>query len=173
MKRMLAIFLALTLLLFSACTAAPQESEQKKATKSEETATILGDTVSYTLGRVYCTEKLVPDDTTGFYKYYEASEGNTLFVVEAELTNIDDHLYRVWTLAEAKLTVDGTDYEAKIAVPLEGQDDSFGNGNIEMESDQTRQVYYLFDIPASAADDTLSFTMTAGGETEKHELTAE
>lgn len=133
----------------------------------------LGNTIEYEFCNIYLSESLLPEDTSGFYTYYEASEGNTFVIVEMDVTNISGSLYRIWLLADATLEIGGEDYTASIAVKLDGQTDSFGNGNVEISTGQTHHVYYLFDVPADVADQEAVLTMTVDDQSKSHSVKAE
>ena len=172
--RLLALLMALVL-LFAACgEKTDTEQETQNETQTEAVADDLkgevGETVAYEITNVYCNKQLLPESTEGFYKYYEASEGNTFFIVEADLTNTSDRMRLIWSIAEAKLEIGGKEYtEVQIAVDL-GQDNSYGNGNVSIDPEQEYHVYYLFDIPTDTAHETAVFSLTANDETVTHEL---
>lgn len=117
---------------------------------------------SFTVTSLDFMEEIYPDDTSGYYQYYEDEAGSSYLVARVSATNThNEYIVPGWA-TNASFTLDGNKYGAQIVV-IDGSNLS---QSISIDPQQTVDLYIFASIPDSmkgAKSVELSWTLPKSG----------
>lgn len=117
---------------------------------------------SFTVTSLDFMEEIYPDDTSGYYQYYEDEAGSSYLVARVSATNThNEYIVPGWA-TNASFTLDGNKYRAQIVV-IDGSNLS---QSISIDPQQTVDLYIFASIPDSmkgAKSVELSWTLPKSG----------
>lgn len=118
---------------------------------------------SFTVTSLDFMEEIYPDDTSGYYQYYEDEAGSSYLVARVSVTNThNEYIVPGWA-TNASFTLDGNKYGAQIVV-IDGSNLS---QSISIDPQQTVDLYIFASIPDSmkgAKSVKLSWTLPKSGD---------
>ena len=117
---------------------------------------------SFTVTSLDFMEEIYPDDTSGYYRYYEDEAGSSYLVARVSATNTHNEYISLHWATDAYFTLDGNKYEAQIVVI----DGSSMSQSISIDPQQTANLYIFASIPDSMKDAKsvdLSWTLPKSG----------
>lgn len=150
----------------------PDPDSTAEAEPTPETAELALDgpntvdgAAEYTLVTAYETNDVAPPKPASVYTHYEASSGKKYVVFVADVKNLHDANVLAGDLLAASLTVNGNQYGATCVVEEDGGA-SFGYSNTTaIAALETARLYYLFQVPAEADTESMTFSLSAGEDT--------
>ena len=120
-------------------------SEAKGPQKIALNQQIDNEGCSFTVTSLDFMEEIYPDDTSGYYQYYEDEAGSSYLVARVSATNThNEYIVPGWA-TNASFTLDGNKYGAQIVV-IDGSNLS---QSISIDPQQTVDLYIFASIPDS------------------------
>lgn len=103
---------------------------------------------SFTVTSLDFMEEIYPDDTSGYYQYYEDEAGSSYLVARVSATNTHNEYISLYWATDAYFTLDGNKYAAQVVV-IDGSNMS---QSISIDPQQTANLYIFASIPDSMKD---------------------
>lgn len=173
MKKMLAILLAAAM-AFGLCAcggggaaADPgKESTQAPTTEPQPVVmdidvggvTTIGQVAELQIVNAYATKDVMPPKPDSVYTHYEASAGNTYFVIVMDIKNIGGGAVSASSIISAALAVGEVAYTPVVLVETEDGASLDSGSSTSIDALATARVYHLYSVPEGS--DTSNLTMT-------------
>lgn len=117
---------------------------------------------TFTIASMDFVEEIYPDDTSGFYQYYEDETDSSYLVARVNVTNTHNEYISLGCSTKAQFELDGNKYSAQIDI-IDGANMS---QSYSIDPQQTASLYIFSSIPNSmrnAQDVKLSWMLPKSG----------
>lgn len=150
------------------------EKENEKENKKENIIKVgdvvkIEDKFEINLKSIKFSEKVLPDDTSGFYTYFEAEEGQIYIEIDTDIKNLQKTDVMVDEIGSLEVDYNNG-YKYNAFLKPESSKTGFSYANITAISPlKTLGVRWLVDVPLEVKDskEPIVLTFTIGDETFK------
>ncbi|NLB17346.1 MAG: hypothetical protein GX825_01075 [Syntrophomonadaceae bacterium] len=106
---------------------------------------------------IFFSRKILPPNTSGYYRYYEAKDANTTFLdITVNVTNLDTIIKSVEDLISISVIFDGSYNYYSTPVVVDGNGDFTYSSISGVQPLLTKTAHYLFTVPSQVENGTKS-----------------
>jgi len=142
-------------------TSAPAIEDEPKETVKDihvDSVTQIGNVAELEIVNAFTSNNVAPPKPSSVYTHYEASSGNTYFVVVMDVKNLGESAVSANDIISAKLVIGETEYTATTAVETDEGASLDSGYSAYIDALEVARLYQMYLIPADT--DTQNFTLT-------------